>query len=210
MKKRLHNKKAGIAILCVLIVLALTETVGNIILDTEFATFNLGEPVATMIFASILLIFTLKKKDRVCYICYGAWVAWFIMDQIFELPGMVSTLCSTIADIDALVAMGAAGAALTSIALRIATMICIIIIGALLIEYMNDGTIYNKAFNILCTLTVLLLIAAVILGFSRAGVTMNMLIYVVNTLSRIAMIFLFTFFAYDSAKAQLKKTDLSK
>jgi hypothetical protein len=31
-----------------------------------------------------------------------------------------------------------------------------------------------------------------------------------HNLSRIIMIFLFTFFAYDSAKAQLKQTDLTK
>ena len=31
-----------------------------------------------------------------------------------------------------------------------------------------------------------------------------------NSLYRLTMVFLFTFFAYDSAKAQLKKADLTK
>jgi hypothetical protein len=210
MKKRLHDKKAGIVILCVLIFLSVAETIGNLILKTEFATFNLGEPFATIIFATIILILTLKNKDRVCYICYGAWIAYFVLDQIFEFPGMISTLCSTVINIKDLIAMGAAEAALISIILRISTMVCIIAIGALLVEYMNDGTIYNRAFNILCTITVVLLISSVVLGLTRASVTLNMIIYIINTLSRITMIFLFTFFAYDSAKAQLKKTNLTK
>jgi hypothetical protein len=210
MRKRLHDKKAGIAILLALFVLSLAETVGSLILDTEFSNFNLGVPFATMIFAAVVLILTFAGKNRICYICYGAWIAWFVMEQIFEFPGMISTLCSTIGNIEELSAMGAAAAALVSISLRMATMICIIAIGALLVEYMNDGTIYNRAFNILCVITILLLLASVILGLTRARITMNMIIYVINTLSRLAMILLFTFFAYDSAKAQLKKTDFSK
>jgi hypothetical protein len=214
MKNRLHGKKAGIIILCVLIVLSLAETVGNLILDTAFATFSLGEPFATMIFAALILIFTYKKKDRVCYLCYGAWIAWFVMDHIFEFPGMISTLCSTVTNLDALIAMDAAVPTLVSIVLRMATMSCIIAIGALLIEYMNDGTIYNRAFNILSVITVLLLLVSVIVGLvgvaSGKENSINIIIYVINNLSRIAMIFLFTFFAYDSAKLQLDKANLTK
>jgi hypothetical protein len=92
-------------------------------------------------------------------------------------------------------------------------MICIVVIGALLIEYMNDGSIYNKAFNIFCAITAVLLLLlalhnivydALILG--RTEVILGSL----HNLSRITMVFLFTFFAYDSAKAQLKKTNLTK
>ena len=43
----------------------------------------------------------------------------------------------------------------------------------------------------------------------RDNITSGFLI-VFNCLYRVTMIFLFTFFAYDSAKAQLKKTDLTK
>ena len=210
MKRKRYGKQAGVIILSVLLVLSLAETIGNLILDTDFAAFNLGEPFATMIFAALILFFNYKKKDRICYICYSAWIAWFVLDQIFELPGMISTLCSTIGNLDALIAMNAATAALLSIGLRIATMICIIALGALLVEYMNDGTIYNKVFNTLCVITVLLLSASVILGVSRLGVSINMVVYIINTLSRIAMVFLFTFFAYDSAKLQLEKTKVSK
>ena len=92
-------------------------------------------------------------------------------------------------------------------------MICIVVIGALLVEYMNDGSIYNKAFNVLCGLTaVLLLLLALhngvydVLVLGRTEVILGSL----HNLSRISMVFLFTFFAYDSAKMQLKKTDLKK
>ena len=210
MKKRLHDKKAGIAILVSLIILSLAETIGNLILNTEFSTFNLGEPFATLVFAAIVLFFTCKNKDRISYICYGAWIAWFVMNQIFELPGMISTLCSTVGNIDALVAAGTAVHALISIGLRMVIMICIIAIGALLVEYMNDGSIHNKAFNAMSVITILLLVASVIWGIVVMRNSTNMIIYIINTLSRITMVFMFTFFAYDSAKAQLKKTDLSK
>jgi hypothetical protein len=78
---------------------------------------------------------------------------------------------------------------------------------------MNDGSIYNKAFNIFCAIAVVMLLLlalhngvydALILG--RTEVFLASL----HNLSRITMIFLFTFFAYDSAKAQLKKTNLTK
>ena len=197
-------------ILVALIIFSLAETICNLVLNTEFSKFNLGEPFATFIFSAIILFFTCKKKDRICYICYGAWIAWFAMDQIFELPGMISTLCSTLGNIEALVAADTAVHALVSIGLRMVIMICIIAIGALLIEYMNDGTIYNKAFNVLCVITILSLLASAIWGLMVMKNTTSMIVYVINSLSRIAMVFMTTFFAYDSAKMQLKKTDLTK
>jgi hypothetical protein len=39
---------------------------------------------------------------------------------------------------------------------------------------------------------------------------MDILIQAINNVSRLAMVFLFTFFAYDSAKAQLSKANLTK
>ena len=89
-------------------------------------------------------------------------------------------------------------------------MICIIAIGALLVEYMNDGSIYNKAFNAMSVITILLLVASVIWGIVVMRNSTNMIIYIINSLSRIAMVFMTTFFAYDSAKMQLKKVKLSK
>ena len=94
---------------------------------------------------------------------------------------------------------------------RILTMIGIIIIGVLLVEYMNDGTIYNKAFNVLCIVTVLTLVGTIAFSIYGAVVTYSgFILDTFNGLYRLVMIFLCTFFAYDSAKMQLKKTDLTK
>ena len=93
------------------------------------------------------------------------------------------------------------------------SIICIVVIGALLVEYMNDGSIYNKAFNILCAITaVLLLLLAlhnIVYDAWALGRT-EVILASLHNLSRMTMVFLCTFFAYDSAKAQLKKTNLTK
>ena len=113
-----------------------------------------------------------------------------------------------------------------SIVIRLVTMLCIIAIGALLLEYINDGTICNRAFNVLCVITILLHL--VVIGMSvhgslifrtleeaPAGLDVALLrkqgmLLIFNNIYRIMMIFLFTFFAYDSAKLQLKKANLEK
>ena len=163
----------------------------------------------------MILIFTAKGKDRVCYILYGAWIAYFVMDQAFELPGMVGDLVMNIS------APGVAN----SIVLRLISMLCIIALSALLVEYMNDGSIYNRAFNILTVITILLHVVTIVLGtcgiiFGKASEAPNgmdltllqqqVVLVIFNNLYRIAMVFLFTFFAYDSAKKQLSKVDFSK
>ena len=77
---------------------------------------------------------------------------------------------------------------------------------------MNDGTINNRIFNSLSVVTILTLVAYVIIavvGLVSEGIT-NYALAIFNVLYQITMVFLFTFFAYDSAKAQLKKTDLTK
>jgi hypothetical protein len=58
-------------------------------------------------------------------------------------------------------------------------------------------------------------VCMIAMGMNPAGVELatfkkNMLLLVFNNLHYIVLVFLFTFFAYDSAKAQLKKTDFSK
>ena len=93
-----------------------------------------------------------------------------------------------------------------------AGLICIIAIGVILVEYMNDGTIYNRAFNTFSIIALLAFVSYVIIaiiGFINEGAT-HYFLAVFNVLYYIAMIFLFTFFAYDSAKAQLKKVDFKK
>ena len=215
MKNRLHDKKAGIAILVSLIVISLAEVIYRAVIANgiAFTTSNFGEQLAVIIFALMILIFSAKGKDRVCYIIYGAWIAYFVMDQAFELPGMVGELVMNISS----------PIATFSIVIRLISMLCIIALSALLVEYMNDGSIYNRAFNVLCVITVLLHV--VIIGISVNGLILlskttsnidvnlhssyNMLV-IFNNLYRILMVFLFTFFAYDSAKKQLSKVNFNK
>ena len=215
MKNRLHDKKAGIAILVSLIVISLAEVIYRAVIANgiAFTTSNFGEQLAVIIFALMILIFSAKGKDRVCYIIYGAWIAYFVMDQAFELPGMVGELVMNISS----------PIATFSIVIRLISMLCIIAQSALLVEYMNDGSIYNRAFNVLCVITVLLHV--VIIGISVNGLILlskttsnidvnlhssyNMLV-IFNNLYRILMVFLFTFFAYDSAKKQLSKVNFNK
>jgi hypothetical protein len=176
-----------------------------ILKEGMFNLSNAGEPIITAAISLLLLTFALKGKDRVFYILCGIWLGFFMMNQLYGLPGMIA---DTIEGFSA----GSSNTAMCNL-IHALSMICIVVIGALLIEYMNDGSIYNKAFNILCAITaVLLLLLALhnivydawILG--RTEVILGSL----HNLSRITMVFLFTFFAYDSAKAQLKKTNLTK
>ena len=217
MKNRLHDKKAGIAILVSLIIISVAEIIFRAVVVSEIAltTSNFGEQLTVIIFALMILIFTAKGKDRVCYILYGAWIAYFVMDQAFELPGMVGDLVMNIS------APGVAN----SIVLRLISMICIIALSALLVEYMNDGSIYNRAFNILTVITILLHVVTIVLGtcgiiFGKASEAPNgmdltllqqqVVLVIFNNLYRIAMVFLFVFFAYDSAKKQLNKVNFDK
>ena len=95
---------------------------------------------------------------------------------------------------------------------QIHSSIGIIAIGGLLVEYMCDGTICNRLFNILCVVTIVMILCNAIIPMYGAivdGLTEAWL-GTFHDLYRLVMVFLFTFFAYDSAKAQLKKTDLTK
>ena len=217
MKNRLHDKKAGIFILVSLILISVAEVIYRAVIANEiaFTTSTFGEQLTVIIFALIILIFSAKGKDRVCYIIYGAWIAYFVMDQAFELPGMIGDLCINFSDpIISIV-----------IVIRMVSMLCIIALSALLVEYMNDGSIYNRAFNTICVITVLLHVVTI--GISINGLILlnttkvpsevdvnllnrhNMLV-IFNNLYRIVMVFLFTFFAYDSAKQQLSKVNFDK
>ena len=215
MKNRLHDKKAGIAILVSLIIISVAEVIYRAVIANgiAFATSNFGEQLTVIIFALMILIFTAKGKDRVCYILYGAWIAYFVMDQAFELPGMVGELIMN---------FSAPGVAISNILLRLLSMLCIIALSTLLVEYMNDGSIYNRAFNILTVITLLLLVVTIVLsicgiilgvvpnGIDLALLQQQVMLIIFNNLYRIAMVFLFTFFAYDSAKKQLNKVNFDK
>ena len=216
MKNRLHDKKAGIFILVSLILISVAEIIFRAVIANgiAFATSNFGEQLAVIIFALMILIFSAKGKDRVCYIIYGAWIAYFVMDQVFELPGMIGQLVINISN-----------PGIETIAIRVVTMLCVIALSALLVEYMNDGSIYNRAFNTLCVITILLHLVVIGMGifgilFGEPSVTPNgigldifknqIILVIFNNLYRIAMVFLFTFFAYDSAKKQLSKVNFEK
>ena len=206
MKKRLHDKKAGIAILISLIIISLADIIfrATVIGEAILTTANLREQIAVIALAVTILILTAKGKDRACYICYGAWIGYFVLDQLFELPGLLTEMFALYATVDS--------CAHISIALRILSMIFIIFIGVLLIEYMNDGTIFNKAFNILCIASVLSIFISIIITVIHVieNGEMYLVLDIFNNIYRVARVFMFTFFAYDSAKMQLKKTNLPK
>ena len=215
MKKRLHDKKAGIAILISLFIVSLVETIIRALQPGyAFAVTDLGEAFAIAILSAVILILTLAKKDRLCYVFYGAFIGWFMLEEALSIPGTIKTLADTIVNAEeiAAVANGSAVMPIVAIAIHVLTSIAIVAIGALVLEYLSDGTICNRAFNAFCIIAVLLLIAALIInvvGLMNA-LTVEIGLLILNNLHRVIMIFLFTCFAYDSAKAQLKKTDFTK
>lgn len=214
MIKRLQGQKARIAILITLIVTALADVLFRAIVMKEAAlgVANAGEQVAIVVLAAITLLFMAKKNDKLAYVSCGALVAYFVMDQLIELPGMIGNLAVNISD--PTIAL--------SIALRVLTMVGIVAIAVLLAEYVNDGSIYNRAFNVTFWLTVILhvvSIASSVAGFVIIGniadapvalLQKQGMLVIFNDVYRIIMVVLFTSFAYDSAKVQLKKTNLTK
>ena len=207
MKKRLHDKKAGIAILAVLFIVSLADVILRAItFDNMIATSaNHGEVFMTAVFSLLLIFFAIKGKDRIFHILCGVWLGFFVLEQFMGLPYIVSSLF-TVWDLFASIVP------VIALVSRLLGMICIIIIGALFVEYMNDGTIYNKAFNVFCIATVLLLAVSTVIDIYSSIISgdAHIAISALDTISSITMIFLFSFFAYDSAKAQLKKTNLTK
>ena len=216
MKNRLHDKKAGIPILISLIIISVAEIIYRAVVagDRIYSTSNLGEQLVVLGLALIILILTAMGKDRACYILYGAWIGYFVLDQVFELPGAIADLVRFMA------VMPSFGGII-----RILVSISIIGIGVLLAEYMNDGTIYNKLFNIFCLFAVLFVFVAIFTGvkalfsdmsglsndlLTSEQLRVNVTLDLFNNLYRGAMIFLSTFFAYDSAKKQLSKVSFDK
>ena len=129
-----------------------------------------------------------------------------MIDQIFELPGMITSWVAELY-IGVMTPLALAGYMMT-----ILSAATIIALGALLIEYMNDGSIYNRAFNVLCVVTVVLTVVSICIDLFDV-INNGSLVYMLaafNKMYRVAMVFLFAFFAYDSAKLQLKKSNLSE
>ena len=140
MKNRLHDKKAGIVFLAALIIISLADIISRVAIlgEAVYTARNLGEQVAVVVLAATILILGAKGKDRICYICYGAWIGYFVLDQLFELPGMIVTLIKAITS---------NGYGISALIFTIIASLGFIAIAALLVEYMNDGTIYSRAFN---------------------------------------------------------------
>ena len=207
MKKRLHDKKAGIAILAALFIISLADvilraiTFGNMIATSA----NHGEVFMTAVLSLLLIVFALKGKDRIFHILCGVLLGFFVLEQFMGLPYIVSSLF-TVWDLFASIVP------VIALVSRLLGMICIIVIGALLLEYMNDGTICNKAFNGFSIAAVLMLAISTIIDIYSSIISgdAHIVISSLDTISSITMVFLCTFFAYDSAKAQLKKTNLAK
>ena len=101
---------------------------------------------------------------------------------------------------------------LLSPVLHLISMICTIVIGILLVEYMNDGTIYNRAFNLFCLITILATLGAIVLNVYNLvqWKPLEIVLAIFNNVYCIIMLFYFTFFAYDSAKKQLNKVNFDK
>lgn len=218
MIKKLQGQKARIAILITLIVTSLVDVLFRAIVMKEAALgiANAGEQVAIIALAAVVLLFMAKKNDKLSYISCGALIAYFVMDQLIELPGMIGNLIANISE----------PAIIISVTIRLLTMVGIVAIATLLAEYVNDGSIYNRAFNVVFWLTILLHVASV--AFSVVGLVLtsnlaevpnaaelallqkqNVLI-IFNEIYRIVMVVLFTSFAYDSAKRQLNRENLTK
>jgi hypothetical protein len=209
MIQKLQGKKARIAILITLIVASLVDVLFRAIVMREAAlgTTNAGEQVTIIAFAAIILAFTLKGNDKISYISCGALIAYFVMDQLFELPGMIGNLLANIS----------APHIAISVAIRILTMVGIVAISVLLVEYVNDGTIYNRAYNITYWATIVLHVVSIVIcvgglvalvgttGAEAAVYKQQNALIIFNDVYRIIMVMLFTSFAYDSATRQLKR-----
>ena len=213
MKNGIHDKKARTPILITLILVSLAEVIYRAIAvgAAALGTANSGEQVTILAFAAIILFFTAKGNEKISYVSCGALIAYFVMDQLIGLPGMIGKLLANISN--PIVA--------ASVAIRILTMIGVVVLAALLAEYVNDGSIYNRTFVATYWITVLLHVVTIIISvagfvvFSDAaaapvGMDLALLqkqgaLLIFNDLYRIVMVVLFVSFAYESAKLQLKR-----
>jgi hypothetical protein len=218
MIKKLQGQKARIAILITLIVTSLVDVLFRAIVMKEatLGIANAGEQVAIIVLAAIILLFMAKKNDKISYISCGALIAYFVMDQLIELPGMIGNLIANVSE----------PAIIISVTIRLLTMVGIVAIAVLLAEYVNDGSIYNRAFNVVFWLTILLHVASVAFIVVGLVLTSNLaevpnaaelallqkqnVLIIFNEIYRIVMVVLFTSFAYDSAKRQLNRENLTK
>ena len=217
MKKRLLDKKAQVITLAALILICITEVIFRCVTlgEAALSISNAGEQITTTLFAVIILIFIAKGNERISYVCCGALIAYFVMDQLFELPGTVGELLVDVSN-----TLGA-----LSIAVRLLAMIGIVAMCVVLVEYVNDGSIYKRAYNVITLITLLLhvvgIVLAVIALVSLNGASVSnsadisiyqnhLALVIFNNVNRIAMVVLLAIFAYDSANRQLKRDNTAK
>ena len=217
MKKRLLDKKAQVITLAALILICLAEVIFRAVTLGEAALgiSNAGEQITTTLFAAIILIFIAKGNERISCVCCGALIAYFVMDQLFELPGTVGELLVDVSN-----TLGA-----LSIAVRLLAMIGIVAMCVVLVEYVNDGSIYKRAYNVITLITLLLHVVGIVLAIialvslngapvsNSADISIyqnHLALVIFNNVNRIAMVVLLAIFAYDSANRQLKRDNATK
>ena len=214
MKNRLHGKQAGLTILAILIATSVADVIfravslGAAVINAP----NLGEQLVVITLAAFIMVMTGKGKDRICFIGYAAWLGYFIMDQLFELPGTIASFVNLVATQGGSNSIFITINSLASI-LRILSMMTIVAIGLLLAEYLNDKSIYNRAFNILCIATTVMISGNILIDICNLialGYIPDVVLAIFNNIMRLAMVHLFAYFAYDSARVQLKNVTLSK
>lgn len=211
MKEYFHNRNVLIAILFGLFCLSWVDVIlrASVFQDVASTTPNYGEALVTAVLSILLIVFALKGKDRIFYILCGGWLAYFVLNHLFGLPSLVGDLFTVINGIEGSVALLDI-ASIIAILIQLLVVVGIVVLGGLLVEYMNDGTIYSRAFNLFCASVVVLIVLHTLMGVILlfSGVSLDMILVILNNLARLAMLFLFTYFAYDSAKTQLSKTEL--
>ena len=209
MNKRQYNKMAGFCILSAIILLCLAEIIFRSVAlgDKIFATANFGEQLVVIAFAAVIMVMTALDKDRICYFLYATWVSYFVLDQFFELPGYLSNMLNQMGTATEFKPMGVA-----VMFLYVVSMLGIIGLGVLLVKYMVESTVYTQLFNVFCVITLAAIMLPVLgdachIWFQNGEMALWLSVF--NNLQRAVMVIIFTSFAYDTAKAQQKKIQLS-
>lgn len=207
MKEYFTNTYALTVILFTLLGLSIFEVFIRLTVfhDTVKLVSNYGEPFVSVVFAILLIFFLLTNKRRIFFILCGGWLAYFSLNQLFVLPSVITDLFTLFGQTSYLVPTT------SIIILHIVSIVTIIILGGILVEYMNDGTIYDRAFNIVSLITIMIIVAQAVISMFMivthsyyVGISENFLILsFLNCINRVVMVFLFAYFAYGTLKAEL-------
>lgn len=201
MKENFNNKNTLVFMLLVLLGLSILNLVLRPVLLGKYALLlpDYGEPFVTIILSLLLLFFAFKGDDRLFYLICGGWLIYFVISQIFSLPGEIISIAGVVqlGDVTGTIA----------VFLSLVGRVCVIVLGGLLIAFMKRGNAHNDAFNLVSLITILVFLSCVILSIYdmySLGAP-NYIFATLFGLTNIVMVFLFTYFVYDCAKAQLSK-----